>query len=145
MIDENLAKELKEMKESGKMSEEPRNMLKLMELIKQVSLENEDLVEELNFLEGVTAQMKLNDKDFTWWISLGDGKFDYGEGENENATFSMESDWKTLSGVMVGEVDGTAAYMGGSMKIEGNTEDTMAFGDYFEFAMEIMKELGYWG
>lgn len=144
MVDESLPKKLAEMKESGTMSSDPKNILVLMELIKQVSLENEDLKEELENIDTVTAQMIVADKNFKWWIKLGDGDFDYGEGEDENATFSMVSDWKTISGVMVGEVDGTAAYLSGSLKIEGNVQNTMAFGDYFEFAMDILGELGYW-
>jgi len=144
MVDENLSKELLEMKESGTMSKDPRNMLKLMELIKQVSLEHEDLIEELEGLDEIVAQMVVTDKNFKWWIRLGDGKFEFGEGEDENASFSMLSDWDTLSGVMSGEIDGTAVYMAGKLKMEGNVQDTMAFGDYFQFAMEILAELGYW-
>ncbi|MHA1843110.1 MAG: SCP2 sterol-binding domain-containing protein [Promethearchaeota archaeon] len=144
MVDENLVKELKEMKESGTIADDPKNMFKLMELIKQTSIEHEDLIDELDNLDEITAQMKLTDRDFKWWIKLGNGKFEYGEGENENASFSMLADWNTLSGVLTGQVDGTAAYMAGSLKIEGNVQDTMAFGDYFQLAMEIMAELGYW-
>jgi len=144
MVDENLAKDLVKMKENGTMSEDPKNMLKLMELIKQVSLENEDLIEELESMDEILAQMVITDKDFKWWIKLGDGKFSYGEGEDQNASFSMLSDWKTLSGVMTGEIDGTVVYMSGTLKMEGNVQDTMAFGDYFQFAMEILEELGYW-
>lgn len=144
MVDENLAKELSGMKEAGTMSEDPKNMLKLMELIKQVSLENEDLIEELESMDEILAQMVITDKDFKWWIKVGDGKFEYGEGEDTNASFSMLSGWKTLSGVMTGEIDGTVVYMSGDLKMEGNVQDTMAFGDYFQFAMEILEELGYW-
>jgi putative sterol carrier protein len=144
MVDENLAKELMEMKKNGSMSKDPKNMLKLMELIKQVSLEHEDLVEELEGLDEIVAQMVVTDKNFKWWIKLGDGKFEFGEGEDDSASFSMLSDWDTLSGVMSGEIDGTAVYMAGKLKMEGNVQDTMAFGDYFQFAMEILEELGYW-
>lgn len=144
MVDENLSKDLVEMKKNGTMSKDPKNMLKLMELIKQVSLEHEDLIEELESMDEILAQMVITDKDYKWWIKLGDGKFEYGEGENQNATFSMLSDWKTLSGVMTGEIDGTVVYMSGGLKMEGNVQDTMAFGDYFQFAMEILEELGYW-
>ncbi|MFX0059630.1 MAG: SCP2 sterol-binding domain-containing protein [Candidatus Hodarchaeota archaeon] len=144
MVDETLPKKLAELKESGAMSSDPKNILILMELIKQASLENEDLKEELENIDTVTAQMMVIDKDFKWWIRLGDGDFDYGEGEDESASFSMKSDWKTISGVLVGEIDGTAAYLAGSLKMEGNLQNSMAFGDYFEFAMDIIAELGYW-
>jgi len=144
MVDESLPKKLAELKESGALSSDPKNILILMELIKQVSLENEDLKEELENIDTVTAQMMVMDKNFKWWIRLGDGDFDYGEGEDENASFAMKSDWKTISGVLVGEIDGTAAYLAGSLKMEGNLQNSMAFGDYFEFAMDIMAELGYW-
>jgi putative sterol carrier protein len=144
MVDESLPKKLAELKESGALSSDPKNILILMELIKQVSLENEDLKEELENIDSVIAQMMVMDKNFKWWIRLGDGDFDYGEGEDENASFTMKSDWKTISGVLVGEIDGTAAYLAGSLKMEGNLQNSMGFGDYFEFAMEIMAELGYW-
>ena len=53
----------------------------------------------------------------------------------------MSANWETMSGLMSGEVDGTSAYMSGDLKIEGNLQDTMAYGEYLQFAAETLQEL----
>ena len=97
MVDLDLANEVRELTEKGTMKEDPKNILKLMELLKQVSAEDEEL---------------------------------------------KEANWETMGGMMSGEVDDTAAYMSGDLVIEGNLQDTMAYGEFMRIAVEAMQRLG---
>jgi len=142
MVDLDLANEVRELTEKGTMKEDPKNILKLMELLKQVSAEDEELKEELEDMDKIVGQMVITDKDFKYWLSSGEGVFDYGEGETDDPTFTMKANWETMGGMMSGEVDGTAAYMSGDLVIEGNLQDTMAYGEFMRIAVEAMQRLG---
>ena len=139
MVDEALANEVKKLRDDG--MSEPKDVLKIFELMKQASAEIDDLKEELEDIDQFIGQMVIEDKDYKWWIKIGDGAFDYGEGEGADVSFTMSGNWETMSGLMSGEVDGTSAYMSGDLKIEGNLQDTMAYGEYLAFAAETLQEL----
>jgi putative sterol carrier protein len=139
MVDEALANEVKKLRDEG--MGDPKNVLKIFELMKQASAEVEDLKEELEDIDQFVGQMVVEDKGFKWWVKIGDGAFDYGEGEGEDPSFTMSANWETLGGLMSGEVDGTSAYMSGDLKIEGNLQDTMAYGEYLAFAAETLQEM----
>jgi predicted lipid carrier protein YhbT len=140
MVDEALANEIRKLRDEG-YGDDPKVLLKLFELFKQVSAEIEDLKEELEDIDQFIGQMVVEDKGFKWWVKLGDGEFDYGEGDGEDPSFTMTANWETMSGMMQGEVDGTSAYMSGDLKIEGNLQDTMAYGEYLAFVAETLEEL----
>jgi len=142
LVDLNLANEVREMNEKKTMKEDPKNILKLMELIKQVAAEDEEFKEELEDMDKVIGQMVITDKDFSWWLSAGEGVFDYGEGQTDDPNFTMKANWETLGGVMSGDVDGTAAYMSGDLVIEGNLQDVMGYGEVMRVAIEAMQRLG---
>ncbi len=139
MVDEALAKEVKKLRDDG--MSDPKDILKIFELMKQASAEIDDLKEELEDIDQFIGQMVIEDKGFKWWVKIGDKEFDYGEGEGTDPSFTMTANWETMSGLMSGEVDGTSAYMSGDLKIEGNLQDTMAYGEYMAFAAETLQEL----
>lgn len=139
MVDESLAKEVGNMMEDGMKG--PEDILKLMELFKQVSAEVDDLKEELEDIDQFEGQMVISDKDFKWWVKMGDGIFDYGKGEVDSPSFTMSAEWETMSGMLSGEIDGTSAYMAGDLEIEGNLQDTIAYGDYLQYVAEVLEDL----
>jgi putative sterol carrier protein len=57
----------------------------------------------------------------TWWVKIHDGKAESGKGEpgdSPNLTMSADSaDWVKI---MTGQMDGTAAFMQGKLKIKGD-------------------------
>jgi putative sterol carrier protein len=142
MVDIDLAFEVRDMTQNGTMKDDPRNILKLMELMKQISEEDEELKEELEDMDKIIGQMIIIDKDFSYWLSSGEGIFDYGEGLTEDPTFTMKANWETMSGMMSGEVDGTTAYMSGDLVIEGNIQDVIGYGEFMRIAVETMQKLG---
>jgi putative sterol carrier protein len=142
MVDLNLAMEVRDMTEKGTMREDPKNILKLLELVKQVAAEDEELKEELEDMDKIIGQMVVNDKDFKYWLSSGDGEFEFGEGDTNDPSFTMKANWETMGGMMSGEVDGTAAYMSGDLVIEGNLQDVMGYAEFMRIAVEALQRLG---
>jgi putative sterol carrier protein len=141
MVDMNLANEVREMNENKTMMDDPKNVLKLMELVKQIAAEDEELKEELEDMDKIVGQMVVTDKDFSWWLAAGESAFDYGEGQTDDPNFTMKANWETLGGVMSGDVDGTSAYMSGDLVIEGNLQDVMGYAEFMRIAVEAMQRL----
>ncbi|TFF85750.1 MAG: SCP2 sterol-binding domain-containing protein [Promethearchaeota archaeon] len=137
-MDENLIKEVSKIMEGG--MEGPEDILILNELFKQASSEIEDLKEELADINQFVGQMIISDKDFKWWVKMGDGVYDFNKGEAEDPSFTMSANWETMSGMMIGEIDGTSAYMSGDLQIEGDLQNTIAYGDYLGLVADILQE-----
>jgi len=138
MVDENLVKELKEMRSKG--PAQPSDALKMYEFIKQLAAENEELKEELEDMDKMIVQMEVTDVDFKYWVSFGEGKVDYGEGVSDDATVTMKATQATWTGLSSQEIDSTSAYMSGDLVIEGNLQDAIAYGETLGLAMELGEE-----
>ena len=134
MVDENLIKELKEMREKGQ--SQPSDALKMYEFVKQMAEESEDLKEELEDIDAMMVQLVVNDVDYKYWVKLGDGKIDYGEGEADDPSVTMSATGATWTGLGSGELDSTSAYMSGDLVIEGNLQDAIAYGEIVGLSME---------
>ena len=139
MVDQAVIDEVKKLREN--MGDDPKALLTMQELMKQASAEIDDLKEELDDIDQFVGQMVISDKDWKMWVKIGDGVYEYGEGEATDASFTMTCNWETMSGMMTGEVDGTSAYMSGDMQIDGNLQDVMAYGEYSSFAAETLQEM----
>jgi putative sterol carrier protein len=134
MVDENLLKELKEMREKG--SSQPSDALKMYEFVKQMVEESEDLKEELEDIDPMAVQLVVTDVNYKYWVKLGEGKIDYGEGEASDPSVTMSASGATWAGLSSGELDSTSAYMSGDLVIEGNLQDAIAYGEVVSLAME---------
>jgi len=139
MVDQALIDEVKKLREN--MGDDPKALLTMQELMKQTSAEIDDLKEELEDIDQFIGQMVISDKDWKMWVKIGDGIYEYGEGEDANASFTMTCKWETMAGMMTGEIDGTSAYMSGDMQIDGNLQDVMAYGEFTSFAAETLQEM----
>ncbi len=134
MVDPNLIKELKEMREKG--ASKPSDALKLIEFIKQIAEESEDLKEELEDIDTMLIQFVVTDIDYKYWVKMGDGTVDYGEGECNDPSATMSATGATWTGIGSGEIDATSAYMSGDLVIDGNLQDAIAFGEIRSIATE---------
>ena len=134
MVDETLIKELKEMREKG--PSKPSDALKMYEFVKQMVGESEDLKEELDDIDTVVVQLVVTDADYKYWVKLGEGAVDYGEGDGEDPSVTMSATGTTWAGLSSGEVDSTSAYMSGDLVIDGNLQDAIAYGEILAIAME---------
>jgi len=140
MVDESLLKDLKVAQDAGASSAKPDDMMKVFKFIKEVSTENEDLKEELEDMD-IAIQMIITDADVKNWLTVKEGKLDFGEGDVENPSFTMSSTLEVGAGILMGEVDATSAYMAGDITVEGNLQDAMAFQEIIELALEAYEDL----
>jgi len=134
MVEENLIKQLKEMRAKG--ASQPSDALKMYEFVKQMAEESEDLKEELEDIDAMAVQLVVTDVNYKYWVKLGDGKIDYGEGEADDPSVTMSATGATWAGLSSGELDSTSAYMSGDLAIEGNLQDAIAYGEIVGLAME---------
>ncbi len=137
MVDQALIDEIKKMREAG--SAEKESILKIFEMFKQLSEEDEDLKEEVEDAE-IAMQFTITDIDYKFFL-IAKGSIAYGEGDcTEEPTVSFSANQETITGMFSGAVDATAAYMSGDLVIEGNLQDAMAFGEITSLAMEAAEE-----
>lgn len=113
---------------------------KLLEFLKQISQENDDLKEELEEMD-IVVQMVITDKDKKFWLKAQEGKVETGEGNVDSPSFTFSAAFETAVGMLTGEVDATSAYMAGDITVEGNLQDAMAFQEILELAMEAYEDI----
>ena len=138
MVDENVLNQLKEIREKG--ASKPSDALIMYEVFKQLAEESEDLKEELEDVD-ILTQIVVTDADYKYWIKMGDGKLDYGEGSADDPNVTMSATAATWAGLGAGEIDSTSAYMSGDLQIEGNLQDAIAYGEVISIAGEELQDL----
>jgi hypothetical protein len=92
MVDQAIIDKVQELRKD--MGDDPKNLLTMQELMKQASAEIDDLKEELEDIDQFIGQMVVSDKNFKMWVKIGDGVYDYGEGGDDNASFTMTANWE---------------------------------------------------
>ena len=134
MVDQSLIDEIKEMRAKG--ASQPSDALKIFEFAKQLAEESEDLKEELEDIDTTLVQLVMTDVDYKYWVKMGDGTVDYGEGEHDDPSVTMSATGATWTGLSSGEIESTSAYMSGDLVIDGNLQDAIAFGEIQSITME---------
>ena len=140
MVDEALLKKIKAAQDAGASAASAEEVMLMYEFTKQISVENEDLKEELEDMDIAISQI-LTDIDKKYWLTVKEGTLDYGEGDVDNPSFTMSSTLEVGAGILMGEVDATSAYMAGDITVEGNLQDAMAFQEIIELALEAYEDL----
>ena len=68
-----------------------------------------------------TIQFDLSgDQGGKWWLKIADGKAESGKGEVEAPTLTLIADANDYVKISTGQMDGTAAFMQGKLKIKGD-------------------------
>ena len=124
MVDESLLKKMKAAQEAGASSAQPEDVVTSLTFIKAISVENEDLKEELEDME-IAIQLVFTDADKKFWLTVKEGALDFGEGGVDNPSFTLSSTLEVGAGIVMGEVDATSAYMAGDITVEGNLQDAI--------------------
>jgi putative sterol carrier protein len=55
-----------------------------------------------------------------WWVKIHDGQAESGKGQAENPNLTINMDAKDYVKMSLGQLDGTAAFMQGKLKIKGD-------------------------
>jgi len=140
MVDESLLKEIKAAQDGGASAATPDVIAKMLQFMKEISGENEDLKEELEDME-IAISLVFTDADKKFWLTVKEGALDYGEGDVDNPSFTLSSTLEVGAGIVMGEVDATSAYMAGDITVEGNLQDAMAFQEIIELSLEAYEDL----
>ncbi|MGV9198033.1 MAG: SCP2 sterol-binding domain-containing protein [Promethearchaeia archaeon] len=140
MVDKELLKELKEKLEKGPEAADPDDTLKGFELLKQFSKENEEIQEFMEEMD-IKVQFEIFDIDKFYWLSVKDGKLDYGKGKIEDPSFTMGTSMDIAVTMLFNEYDPVSAYMAGEIIIEGDLPAAMEFQDIINVAMEMFGNL----
>ena len=69
-------------------------------------------------------QIDITDGD-KFWLTMADGNFTSGSGEVETPDTTLRTSADVAARVFTGDKDATAAYMEGSLKIDGKTTDAL--------------------
>ena len=81
----------------------------------------EALIPEKAGSTNATIQFDLSgDQGGKWWVKIHDGKAESGKGETDNPTLTLIADAKDYVKISLGQLDGTAAFMQGKLKIKGD-------------------------
>lgn len=139
-MDNNLLKKLAEIRD-GQGERKPSDALLLAEALKQLAKENEDIKEEVEDMDTIIVQFEYTDFDYKYWVKVGEGSVDYGEGEADEPSVTMRATGATWAGLGTGEIDATSAYMSGDLQIDGNLQDAIAYGEINGMVGEILREL----
>src|SRR2546430_17653884 len=71
------------------------------------------------------------DKGGKWWIKIADGKAEAGQGEVESPNLTLIADAGDYVKIATGQMDPTAAFMSGKLKIKGDMGLAMKFASLF--------------
>ncbi|MHA1722150.1 MAG: SCP2 sterol-binding domain-containing protein [Candidatus Baldrarchaeia archaeon] len=107
--------------------------MSMAETFKQaVEAKKEELKEDIASME-MTVQIKVEDKpEENYYVEISGGEIKVGKGEHSSPTVTFIATTEIFNKIISGELDGTAAYMSGQLKIEGSLPDAMAFGNLLQ-------------
>jgi putative sterol carrier protein len=66
-----------------------------------------------------------------WWIKIADGRAETGKGEVESPNLTLVADAGDYVKIATGQLDPTAAFMSGKLKIKGDMGLAMKFASLF--------------
>jgi putative sterol carrier protein len=80
-----------------------------------------------------TVQFDLSgDNGGKWWIKVHDGAAESGKGEVENPNLTLLASADDYVKIATGQMDGTAAFMQGKLKIKGDMGLAIKFQSFFK-------------
>ncbi|MFX1420294.1 MAG: SCP2 sterol-binding domain-containing protein [Promethearchaeota archaeon] len=139
-MDADLLKKLAELRDATG-ERKPSDALVLLEALKQLALENEEIKEEVEDMDTIIAQFEWTDVDYKYWLKVGEGVVDYGEGEAEDPSVTLKATAAIWAASGSDELDSTSAYMSGDLQIEGNLQDAIAYGEINSLVSDALREL----
>ena len=142
MVDQALIDKVKEMRVYPESAGNEAALI-IFQVFKQLSEEDEDLKEEIEDVELCTQfiLMEGEKEGFKYWVSVRDGKLDFGEGEGSDVTVTLKSTNNVLGGILSRKIDPESAYMAGDIVIEGRLQDALAFSEISSLAGDILSEM----
>jgi putative sterol carrier protein len=140
-MDAELLKKLANLRD-GSGERKPSDALILLEALKQLARENEEIKEEVEDIDTIIVQFEWTDVDYKYWLKVGEGEVEYAEGEAEEPSVTLKATAEIWASLGSGELESTSAYMSGDLQIEGNLQDAIAYGELNNLVSDVLRELG---
>jgi putative sterol carrier protein len=140
-MDAELLKKLAALRD-GTGERKPSDALILLEALKQLAQENEEIKEEVEDMDTLLVQFEWTDVNYKYWLKVGEGEVDYSEGEADDPSVTLKATAAIWSELGSGELESTSAYMSGDLQIEGNLQDAIAYGEVNNLVSDVLRELG---
>ena len=90
------------------------------------------LPEKAKDVEAVIQYHLTGEEGGDWIITIKDGQCTVEEGVAENPTLTLEADAQDYKNVILGKLDGMAAFMQGKLKLKGNLNLAMKLTSFFK-------------
>ncbi len=139
-MDADLLKKLAELRD-GEGERKPSDALVLAEVLKQLAKENDELKEEIEDIEEFILQFEYTDVDYKYWVKIGEGSVDYGEGEAEDPAATMKATGAIWTSLGTGELEATNAYMSGDLQIDGDLQAAITYGEINGIMRDVLEDL----
>ncbi|MFX1379160.1 MAG: SCP2 sterol-binding domain-containing protein [Promethearchaeota archaeon] len=118
-----------------------KNIMKSNKALEHLAKKSNEFYKELSFFKKNIVQTKLDNSDFKYWVTFGDGEFKCGKGDIEGATIFITSPEKTMNQILLGNLDAYSEFLTGNVKIEGDMQYAVVYFDLLKLGLEIKKEL----
>jgi len=106
-------------------------------VLTQISNNTEDIQDEVEGFDR-TFLYKINGKPVAW-LRIKDKRFEMGSGDIERPDLTLDMSEEVAVGVFSGQVDPTAAYMSGNLKVDGAVNDAIVLGNIMDLVHEEME------
>jgi putative sterol carrier protein len=106
-------------------------------VLTQVSNNTEDIQDEVEGFDR-TFLYKIDGRPLAW-LSIKDKRFEMGSDGIETPDITLDMSEELAIGIFSGQVDPTAAYMNGDLKVDGVINDAIALGNVLNLFHEEME------
>jgi len=145
MINQKLLKKVSDIVKNEEI-EIPEEFILILEVVKQLCYENNELLEYFKGFDETTVQVMVSEPDLKFWVKFGMGKFEYKRGIAKNPSSEIHITLETLGYILQTEYrwrDMSAhamrsSFRGSTLKIEGEIKDALYFGEFLGSAMKLM-------
>jgi putative sterol carrier protein len=103
----------------------------------QISNNTEDIQDEVEGFDR-TFLYKINGRPLAW-LSIKDKRFEMGSGGIEGPDITLDMSEEVAIGIFSGQVDPTAAYMSGDLRVDGVINDAIVLRNILNLVHEEME------
>lgn len=103
----------------------------------QIANNTEDIQDEV---EGFDRKFQFRIEGLQgFWMTISKGKFEMGSGDIEGPDITLEMGAKVAVDIFSGQIDPTAAYMNGELRVNGIINDAIQFRTILELVQEELE------
>ena len=103
----------------------------------QISNNTEDIQDEVEGFDR-TFLYKINGRPVAW-LSIKDGRFEMGSDDIEGPDITLDMSEEVAIGMFSGQVDPTAAYMSGDLRVDGVINDAIVLRNILNLAHDELE------